>query len=259
MIPQADYVAYRASLNKQVNQATRLLRSHISGLDFSGNSQVAANQAANYARELIELYGNAASYISAVFYEQAANRAGQIVDAQLEELDEDEVMRAAMRAADSLSSGSSVEAYQKQLEAMVQRYILQQANKTSVNNAVATKTIVKYARVPTSANPCAFCIMLASRGFVYASKESAGEMNPVHEHCSCIVVSDFGEEASLEGYDESAYRELWEQHRVIREDGSVDWMGTINSIRREQYPEIKDERNARRRALYAQKKAQEQE
>ncbi len=258
MIPQADYAAYRENLDKQVNQAIRLLRSYLAGLDFTNNREVAIKQATSFARDLIELYGDAAAYISAVFYEEMANRAGITVGAQLEELDEDVITRAATKAANSLAAGSSLEAYQRQLEAIVKRFILQQANETSMNNALASqKTGVKYARVPTGNETCAFCLMLASRGFVYATKESAGEMNHFHEHCDCLIISDFGEDAALEGYDESEYLKLWESHQVYDESGNVDWVGTLNSIRREQYPDIKDARNARRRALYAQKKAQE--
>lgn len=76
---------------------------------------------------------------------------------------------------------------------------------------------VRYARVPTGAETCRFCIMLASRGFVYWSEESAGAFDHYHPHCDCMVVPSFDSMASdfgmgrrvspteVEGYDPDAY------------------------------------------------------
>ena len=43
-------------------------------------------------------------------------------------------------------------------------------------------------------------MMLASRGFVYRSAASAGELNHYHAHCRCRIVPGFND-ASVEGYD----------------------------------------------------------
>jgi hypothetical protein len=76
---------------------------------------------------------------------------------------------------------------------------------------------VRYARVPTGPETCGFCIMLASRGFVYWSEESAGAYDHYHAHCDCMVVPSFDSMASdigqnrrvsptaIEGYDPDSY------------------------------------------------------
>src|SRR5699024_8466088 len=46
-----------------------------------------------------------------------------------------------------------------------------------------------YARVPTGSDTCAFCIMLASRGFVYSAAKSAGELSKFHGDCDCAIVA----------------------------------------------------------------------
>ena len=82
---------------------------------------------------------------------------------------------------------------------------------------------VRWARVPTGDKTCDFCIMLASRGPVYLTEESAGAFDKFHPHCDCKVVPFFGTERaysrqmgvrrrgttmSIEGYDPDAlYRE----------------------------------------------------
>ena len=48
-----------------------------------------------------------------------------------------------------------------------------------------------FARVPTGAETCAFCIMLASRGAVYHSRKTAGEWRHFHRGCDCKVVPSF--------------------------------------------------------------------
>lgn len=51
---------------------------------------------------------------------------------------------------------------------------------------------VRYARVPCGTETCDFCLMLASRGFVYLSEESAEGTNHVHRGCDCVVVPGVG-------------------------------------------------------------------
>lgn len=66
---------------------------------------------------------------------------------------------------------------------------------------------VRYARVPTSANPCDWCVMLASRGFVFHSADLAEAGG--HEHCECVVVPG-GPRTTVEGYDPDEYLRMWD-------------------------------------------------
>lgn len=77
----------------------------------------------------------------------------------------------------------------------------------------------RYARVPTGDETCDFCIMLASRGPVYHTEETAGAFDHWHAHCDCRVIpcwgtfeigpSRRGSAMSIEGYDPDA---LYEQY-----------------------------------------------
>ena len=78
---------------------------------------------------------------------------------------------------------------------------------------------VRYARVPTGAETCDFCIMLASRGPVYHTPETAGATDHYHKGCDCRVIpfwgtfdagpSRRGSVMSIESYDPDA---LYEQY-----------------------------------------------
>lgn len=66
----------------------------------------------------------------------------------------------------------------------------------SAGNCVAENTRrdpheVRYARVPQGDKTCGFCLMLASRGPVYYTEESAGMYLKYHAHCDCAIVPFF--------------------------------------------------------------------
>lgn len=77
----------------------------------------------------------------------------------------------------------------------------------------------RYARVPTGPETCGFCLMLASRGPVYHTPETAGLYDHYHAHCDCRIVPIWGTfsvgpsrragAVSIEGYDPD---ELYEQY-----------------------------------------------
>lgn len=53
---------------------------------------------------------------------------------------------------------------------------------------MAKRDRIRFARVPQG-KTCGFCLMLASRGAVYWSRESAGEFDKYHDGCDCAVIS----------------------------------------------------------------------
>ena len=64
----------------------------------------------------------------------------------------------------------------------------------------------RYARVPDGAETCDFCLMLASRGFVYHSEELAGH---AHANCDCRVVPSW-KAGGVEGYDPDELHRRWQ-------------------------------------------------
>ena len=71
-------------------------------------------------------------------------------------------------------------------------------NRTTTHNAI--RNGLRYARAP-GGKSCAFCLMLASRGFVYHSKTSAGDGGRrYHVHWHCRIVAG-GKDIHVEGYE----------------------------------------------------------
>lgn len=89
---------------------------------------------------------------------------------------------------------------------------------------------VRYARIPQGMETCDFCLMLASRGFVYLTMETASHS---HRNCDCIVVagvghhesgvknadgSDWVQDTVVEGYDAADLKTLWGMWTMRGED-----------------------------------------
>ena len=70
-------------------------------------------------------------------------------------------------------------------------------------NARRDRAKPRYARVPSGAETCEFCLMLASRGPVYHTTDSAGEGNHFHANCDCRIVP------------------VWDSHREVTDEGGV--------------------------------------
>lgn len=79
----------------------------------------------------------------------------------------------------------------------------------------ADKRVLKYAR-GTGPNPCAFCAMLASRGFVYASSQTAsksyrdGGLRSYHPNCHCFPIARWVDSSPLPQLN-GELAELWEK------------------------------------------------
>lgn len=106
-----------------------------------------------------------------------------------------------------------------------------------VNQAIRKDRLVKAVARGTSTDPCAFCAMLASRGFVYRNEKSAGlsdEIEKFHNNCHCFPIVRFVRES-----------ELPEMNRYFQEKWSEVTDGYFGL----------EARKAWRRWIYAQRKA----
>ena len=85
------------------------------------------------------------------------------------------------------------------------------AGESMFANGRRDKRRPKFARVPTGDETCDFCLMLASRGFVYSSEATAGAIKLDHYHsgCSCRVICQW-DDGDVEGYDTDAIYDRWQ-------------------------------------------------
>ena len=115
---------------------------------------------------------------------------------------------------------------------------------TTINNAIRDRAY--YAWVPRG-DTCAFCIMLASRGWQPASPGDLedGHAKHIHANCDCTYVVRFGNNLMVEGYDPSEYLDMYQSADGTR------WQDKLNSMRREFYAENSEKINAQKRSAYA--------
>ncbi|MDD6461046.1 MAG: hypothetical protein PUF51_00985 [Bifidobacteriaceae bacterium] len=78
----------------------------------------------------------------------------------------------------------------------------------------------RYARVPQGPT-CEFCIMLASRGFVYDSADTAGAMGQYHADCNCATIPSWGAHPHVDGYDPDRLYETYSRCAVTVDDDNI--------------------------------------
>lgn len=85
--------------------------------------------------------------------------------------------------------------------------LVQQAEREVITEAVkADPEAIGWARI-TGMNPCAFCAMLAGRGFVYKTEASASFL--AHDHCRCTAAPGFSEDDAELLYSKDLQKAWW--------------------------------------------------
>ena len=104
------------------------------------------------------------------------------------------------------------------------------ANMSVVENGRRDPKKVRYARVPTGAETCDFCLMLASRGFVYQS-ESTASASHVHSHCDCRITPGW-DGMEVEDYDPRSIYDRWQDAIDAKAKERAERKGTTVSEER---------------------------
>lgn len=96
-----------------------------------------------------------------------------------------------------------------QLAGATQRLVLQPGRDSIWGSARRDPVKTRYMRVPSGANTCEFCAMVASRGADYSSAESAGEGHEFHDNCHCVIVPVRSKADYPDGHDPAEYMKIW--------------------------------------------------
>lgn len=104
-----------------------------------------------------------------------------------------------------------VDTFNEQVLQRIDYEMKRSAGESMFANGRRDKRRPKYARVPTGSETCDFCLMLASRGFVYSSEATGGAVKLDHYHsgCDCRVVCQW-EDGGVEDYDTDAIYDRWQ-------------------------------------------------
>lgn len=165
-------------------------------------------------------YGDQSSTAAAEWYERTRRKwFDEEYDAQAAAPFDDTAMRKSIRWKAGVLFGDDPEEFLPWANSALDRWVKQSGRDTIHANARKDPRKPRYARVPQGPT-CAFCIMLASRGFVYASAESAGgDMNDYHADCDCEIIPNWDKKnPKIEGYDPEALYKRYTACRSTVED-----------------------------------------
>lgn len=209
-IPRRYIDNYTRSLEQLSAAGQQALAERIAQVDFSDMTA-----AANELVEIMEAYcgttAETAAELAAAFYNgMSVYQTGLVYDAVPVSAHVPEGTEVAVRGIFQQAVDGDIPSMTTQLLMRLDYETKRAAGQTVLDNCVTDPRKPRYARVPGGSETCDFCIMLASRGFVYRSAASAGEFNHYHAHCRCRIVPGFGD-ASIEGYDPSEYYKLYKE------------------------------------------------
>ena len=140
------------------------------------------------------------------------------------------------------------------VSAAVGRLVKQAGADTTAQNAIRDKA--SWAWIPAG-DTCAFCLALASQGWVEASKAvmNGDHAEHIHANCDCTFAVRHDPEFTVAGYHPEEYEEMYYNAPL---DGEAPTpKNRINAMRREIYAENKDAINKQKRIAYARRNAQE--
>lgn len=160
---------------------------------------------------LVEEYGNVAATVAGDWYEEIYRELPRMSNLANE-------ARARARARWAIGSAfkGDVDGALGSLEIVASELVRQFGRDTVVQSSRYNGRM--FARVPTGPETCAWCLMLASRGFAFHSETAAKPMTQSHYGtCDCEVVAYDGQVP--DGYDPDS---MYDKYQSVHESGDTD-------------------------------------
>lgn len=213
-VTQSRLDAYRAQVDAYGDAAAVYVEEYVRALMAESPDLTVAqvrDEAIEAIDEALSAFGDQASDLALDLFEEIViDGYGLSPDTAIEDVIPREMVEGGVRySARRLVEGES-DAFVRDVADLSRYYVHRSAFENMERNC--WRNDLRYARIPSGRETCAFCFMLSSRGFVYRSEETAGSTQAYHEHCDCAIVPGFeGIPASeqVEGYDPDGMRERW--------------------------------------------------
>lgn len=216
--------------------AQRDLRAFFESLDLS-RPEAARDALLQFVPTLTDRYGNVAATLAADYFDELradAKVPGMFRATLAPTAPVDQAQGSVRYAAGNLFTDDPAGALPLLAQA-VGRFVLAPGRQTFADATGADPAHPRWARVPAGAQTCAFCVMLASRGFVYRSEKSADvrsrDQDRYHSDCDCTAVADWSDDPVLEGYDPDALYAMYSQARAANGDDVFDTSGILAQMR----------------------------
>lgn len=209
---------YRESQKNLSRLAERDLRAFWASLDhFNPLQAVAALEA--FLPEVIAAYGDVGAAAAADYYMEIREESGVAKAHRVQVASptprEQSVISTKWAVGPIFSQEPNPIAALTNLIDITDRLIKKPGRDTLVTNIQRDPVRARYARVPTGAETCTFCLMLASRGADYLTEASAEAATKYHNLCNCVVTpvwsdDDYDRLQEETGYDPDSLYERWQ-------------------------------------------------
>ena len=223
----SDYADRLSRLNTKAGQ---LMRAYLERYGAENTSALIS-----YASALVDKYGEGSAELACQMYDAMAEAAGLTLPA---------AEPAAPAAYGELAKAVNGTKHSPALlQSAVSRLVKQAGADTTLKNAI--RDGAEFAWIPHG-DTCAFCLMLASRGWQKAGKRTLknGHAEHIHANCDCEYAVRFNASTTVAGYDPAQYLAAYEEAegKTPREK--------INALRRAHYAENRKKITAQKRAAY---------
>ncbi len=224
-VPEKVWVNYIESLAKVSREAADKMRKYLETYDLEAEQW--RNAIITTAHAFAVKYGEAAASLACDMYDAMAEASGWTVPPA--EPAETATMEETAKAVNgTLKQYLDV----MQVAETVGRLVKTTGQDTTLKNA--ERDGAQFAWIPHG-DTCPFCMILASRGWQYMSKQALknGHAEHIHPHCDCAYGIRFDSSTTYDGYDPDKYLQIYE-------DAEGDtWKEKMNYMRREQHAQEK--------------------
>ena len=230
-IKAKSWKRYTDALKRLSDTASKKLEEYIN----EGHTE---KEILDFAYALVQRYGEASAELACEMYEALAEYSGALVAAA-----EPATVATFGETAQQIYGTMLRTTDAAAISASAGRLVKLASVDTMMQNAL--RDGAEWAWIPQG-DTCAYCLMLASRGWEKASAKAIkkGHAEHIHSNCDCTYVVRFNDRVSVEGYDPDA---LYDQYISAGDTPNE----RINALRRKHYTEHADEINEQKRAAYA--------
>lgn len=222
MISAAEFAAYNREVARIGDRAAADVESSVLAWCRSHEDATVAEkrEAAKLIMEgFVQGYDDVAAEFAAQWYDRRAEQGGARLEqaVTMTTYRPDSVDAVARYQARKLAKGGDAE-FAKACGEFARDDAFRSLNETISANVGRDKDKgVRFARVPTGLETCTFCLMLASRGAVYHTRKTAGELKRFHRNCDCKIVPGFGDDPDAELVEGVRPKELYERYKRFKE------------------------------------------
>lgn len=202
------------------------------------------NALIDYAYSISTAYGEASAAVACEFYDAVAQASNANIPSA------EPAPTASYQEVAKAIRGTGKSENKDLMANSIGRLVKMAGVDTTMQNAL--RDGAEWAWIP-SGDTCAFCLVLASRGWQKASKKAikGGHAEHIHANCDCTYAIRFDEDTNVEGYNPDNFLTFYEH--AEGEDSNEK----INAMRRVLYSENKDEINQQKRENYSAKSVNE--